>query len=119
MNNPENIFKELKDYIDEINNAALNSGKKDDASSYISYIGMILDEISNSFKKGKPVDIDKISEDLDSRLKSYIEALGSFKSETNMPDIPEKLDALSLYCNKVFMELMAGDSCAIPESFKN
>ena len=115
-NNAEEIFNDLKSRIDKIKNNALNSGKKDDASSSISYIGMILDEISNSLKKGKSVDIYKISEDLDGELKAGIIGLYSFKTEKT---IPEKLDALSLYCNDVFMELMAGDSCAIPESFKN
>ncbi len=115
MNNDE-VFNDLKNYIDKIKNDAVNSGKKDDASISISYIGMILDEISNSLKKEKPIDIDKILEDLDGGLRTKIIGLYSLKP-TKI--IPEKFDTLSLYCNDVFMDLMAGDSCAIPESSKN
>lgn len=120
MNDIEEIFNDLKNYIDKIKNDALNSGKKDEASSYISYTGMIFDEISNSLKKGKPVDIYTISEDLGNELKLKLAGLNSIldlPSSANM--LSEKLDALSLYCNDAFMELMAGDSCAIPESYKN
>ena len=121
MNNEE-IFKDLKDYIDKIKNDAMNSGKKDNASISISYMGMIFDEISNSLKKGKPIDIDRISDDLDDELKLKLNKLIKLiKLDLLMSEkiLPEKLDTLSLYCNDVFMELMAGDSCAIPESFKN
>ena len=122
MNDIEEIFNDLKNYIDKIKNDALNSGKKDEASSYISYTGMIFDEISNSLKKGKSIDIYKISEGLDYELKRELAELNTLNtkvlpSSANM--LSEKLDALSLYCNDVFMELMAGDSCAIPESYKN
>ena len=118
MNNEE-IFKDLKDYIDKIKNDAINSGKKDNASISISYMGMIFDEISNSFKKGKPIDIDRISDDLDDELKLKFNKLNKLDFLMSEKILPEKLDTLSLYCNDIFMELMAGDSCAIPESFKN
>ena len=117
--NSEEIFKDLKDYIDKIKNDAMNSGKKDNASISISYMGMIFDEISNSFKKGNPIDIDRISDDLDDELKLKLNKLNKLDLLMSEKILPEKLDTLSLYCNDVFMELMAGDSCAIPESFKN
>ena len=116
----EEIFNNLKNFITNIKTDALNSGKKDECSSSVSYIGMIFDEMSNSLKKGKSIDIDKISEGLDDQLKRELAGLNSIldlPSSSNM--LSEKLDALSLYCNDVFMELMAGDSCAIPESYKN
>ncbi|MDA8158379.1 MAG: hypothetical protein M0034_04245 [Deltaproteobacteria bacterium] len=116
----EEIFNNLKNFITKIKTDALNSGKKDECSSSVSYIGMIFDEMSNSLKKGKSIDIDKISEGLDDQLKRELAGLNSIldlPSSSNM--LSEKLDALSLYCNDVFMELMAGDSCAIPESYKN
>jgi hypothetical protein len=116
----EEIFNNLKNFITKIKTDALNSGKKDECSSSVSYIGMIFDEMSNSLKKGKSIDIDKISEGLDDELKRELAGLNSIldlPSSSNM--LSEKLDALSLYCNDVFMELMAGDSCAIPESYKN
>ena len=117
--NSEEIFKDLKDYIDKIKNDAMNSGKTDNASISISYMGMIFDEISNSFKKGKPIDIHRISDDLDDELKLKLNKLNKLDLLMSEKILPEKLDTLSLYCNDVFMELMAGDSCAIPESFKN
>ena len=116
----EEIFNNLKNFITKIKTDALNSGKKDECSSSVSYIGMIFDEMSNSLKKGKSVDIYTISEGLDDELKRELAGLNSilvFPSSAHM--LSEKLDALSLYCNDVFMELMAGDSCAIPESYKN
>jgi HD superfamily phosphodiesterase len=118
----EEIFNNLKDFVTKIKTDALISGKKDEASSSVSYIGMIFDEISNSFKKGKSVDIYKISEGLDDELKLKLAGLNALNTKI-LPSpahmLSEKLDALSLYCNDVFMELMAGDSCAIPESYKN
>ena len=118
----EEIFNNLKNFITKIKTDALNSGKKNECSSSVSYIGMIFDEMSNSFKKGKSIDIYKISEGLDDELKRELAELNTLNtkilpSSSNM--LSEKLDALSLYCNDVFMELMAGDSCAIPESYKN
>lgn len=108
----EEIFKDLRDYIDKIKDEAINSGKKDDASSSISFTGMILDEVSNSLKKGNSTDISRLSEDLDDKMKTLLNDLDSFKSEKV---VTEKLDNLAVYCDKVFMELMAGVSCAIPE----
>ena len=107
----EEIFEDLGNYIDKIKDDAINSGKKDDASSSISFIGMILDEISNSLKKGNSTDINRLSEDLDDKMKTLLNDLDPFKSEKI---VIEKLDNLAVYCDKVFMELMAGVSCAIP-----
>lgn len=109
----EEIFKNLRDCIDEIKDDAMNSGKKDDASSSISFIGMILDEISNSLKKGNLKDINKVTVDLDDKIKTKLNGLNPFISEKI---VTGKLDDLAVYCDKVFMELMAGVSCAIPEN---
>ena len=115
----EEIFNNLKGLITKIKTDALIYGKKDEASSSVSYAGMIFDEMSNSLKKGKPVDIYKISEGLDDEIKLKLAELNITVSPASANMLSEKLDALSLYCNDVFMELMAGDSCAIPESYKN
>ncbi|MDA8053522.1 MAG: hypothetical protein M0012_05130 [Deltaproteobacteria bacterium] len=109
--NIEDIFNNLKDYIDKIKDNAITSGKKEDASSSLSFIGMIFDEISNSLKKGGLTDINGLTEDLDDNIKIMLNGLNSFKSEKI---VAERLDDLAVYCDKVFMELMAGVSCAIP-----
>ena len=72
---------------------------------------MIFDEISNSLKKGGLTDINELTEDLDNNIKIMLNGLNSFKSEKI---VAERLDGLAAYCDKVFMELMAGISCAIP-----
>ena len=115
----EEIFNNLNNFVTKIKTDALISGKKDEASSSVSYAGMIFDEISNSLKKGKPFNIYIMSEGLDDELKLKLAELNITVSPTSVNMLSEKLDALSLYCNDVFMELMAGDSCAIPESYKN
>ena len=51
--NIEDIFNNLKDYIDKIKDNAIASGNKEDASISLSFSGMIFDEISNSLKKGE------------------------------------------------------------------
>ncbi|MCL4322201.1 MAG: hypothetical protein M0016_07010 [Deltaproteobacteria bacterium] len=109
--NIEDIFNNLKDYIDKIKDNAIASGKKEDASSSLSFIGMIFDEISNSLKKDNSTDINGLTGDLDDEIKIMLNGLNSFKSEKI---VVERLDGLAVYCDKVFMELMAGVSCAIP-----
>ncbi len=109
--NIEDIFNNLKDYIDKIKDNAITSGKKEDASSSLSFTGMIFDEISNSLKKGGLTDINGLTEDLDDNIKIMLNGLNSFKSEKI---VAKRLDDLAVYCDKVFMELMAGVSCAIP-----
>lgn len=109
--NIEDIFNNLKDYIDKIKDNAIASGKKEDASSSLSFIGMIFDEISNSLKKDNSTDINGLTGDLDDEIKIMLNGLNSFKSEKI---VAERLDGLAAYCDKVFMELMAGISCAIP-----
>jgi len=118
----EEIFNNLKNLITKLKTDALISGKKEESSISVSYAGMIFDEISNSLKKGKTLDIDKISEGLDDELKrelAELNVLNVHTANTNTAKLSQKLDSLSLYCNDVFMELMAGDSCAIPENYKN
>ena len=111
IQNIEYIFNNLKDYIDKIKDNAIASGKKEDASSSLSFTGMIFDEISNSLKKGGLTDINGLTEDLDDNIKIMLNDLNSFKSEKI---VAERLDDLAVYAGKVFMELMAGISCAIP-----
>ncbi len=111
IQNIEDIFNNLKDYIDKIKDNAIASGKKEDASSSLSFTGMIFDEISNSLKKGGLTDINGLTEDLDDNIKIMLNGLNSFKSEKI---VAERLDDLAAYADKVFMELMAGVSCAIP-----
>ena len=111
IQNIEDIFNNLKDYIDKIKDNAIASGKKEDASSSLSFTGMIFDEISNSLKKGGLTDINGLTEDLDDNIKIMLNGLNSFKSEKI---VAERLDDLAAYAGKVFMELMAGVSCAIP-----
>ena len=111
IQNIEDIFNNLKDYIDKIKDNAIASGKKEDASSSLSFTGMIFDEISNSLKKGGLTDINGLTEDLDDNIKIMLNGLNSFKSEKI---VAKRLDDLAVYCDKVFMELMAGVSCAIP-----
>ena len=110
--NIEDIFNNLKDYIDKIKDNAIASGNKEDASISLSFAGMIFDEISNSLKKGGLTDINGLTEDLDDNIKIMLNDLNSFKSEKI---VAERLDDLAAYADKVFMELMAGVSCAIPE----
>ena len=109
--NIEDIFNNLKDYIDKIKGNAIASGNKEDASISLSFSGMIFDEISNSLKKGGLTDINGLTEDLDDNIKIMLNGLNSFKSEKI---VAERLDDLAAYADKVFMELMAGVSCAIP-----
>jgi hypothetical protein len=76
---------------------------------------MILDELSNSIKKANlsNFNLEKISdEDLDIKLSNLLSQLKPyyFEKETGA-----MLDGLADYCNEVFMELMAGHSCAVPE----
>ncbi len=109
------IFNEIKSYIDETKDYGLNENKRDEASSIVSFTGMILDELSNSIKKAKLSDfnLEKISsEDLDIKLSNLLSQLKPyyFEKETSA-----MLDGLADYCNDVFMELMAGHSCAVPE----
>ena len=110
--NIEDIFNNLKDYIDKIKDNAIASGNKEDASISLSFSGMIFDEISNSLKKGGLTDINGLTEDLDDNIKIMLNGLNSFKSEKI---VAERLGDLAAYADKVFMELMAGVSCAIPE----
>ena len=111
----DTIFNEIKSYINDTKDYGLNENKRDEASSIISFTGMILDELSNSIKKAKLSDfnLEKISsEDLDIKLSNLLRQLKPyyFEKETGV-----MLDGLADYCNDVFMELMAGHSCAVPE----
>ncbi len=111
----DTIFNEIKSYINDTKDYGLNENKRDEASSTISFTGMILDELSNSIKKAKLSDfnLEKISsEDLDIKLSNLLRQLKPyyFEKETSV-----MLDGLADYCNDVFMELMAGHSCAVPE----
>ncbi|RZD16125.1 MAG: hypothetical protein EVJ46_08025 [Candidatus Acididesulfobacter guangdongensis] len=113
--NIDTIFDEIKSYINDTKDYGLNENKRDEASSIISFTGMILDELSNSIKKAKLSDfnLEKISnEDLDIKLSNLLRQLKPyyFEKETSV-----MLDGLADYCNDVFMELMAGHSCAVPE----
>lgn len=73
--NIEDIFNNLKDYIDKIKDNAIASGKKEDASSSLSFIGMIFDEISNSLKKDNSTDINGLTGDLDDEIKIMLNGL--------------------------------------------
>ncbi len=111
----DTIFNEIKSYINDTKDYGLNENKRDEASSIISFTGMILDELSNSIKKANlsNFNLEKISgEDLDIKLSNLLSQLKPyyFEKETGA-----MLDGLADYCNDVFMELMAGHSCAVPE----
>jgi flagellar biosynthesis regulator FlaF len=109
------IFNEIKSYIDDIKDYGLNENKRDEVSSIISFAGMILDELSNSIKKANlsNFNLEKIStEDLDIKLSNLLSQLKPYYSEKKTEMM---LDELADYCNAVFMELMSGHSCAVPE----
>ena len=111
----DKIFNEIKSYIDDVKDYGLNENKRDAASSIISFTGMILDEISNSIKKSNlsSFNLEKISkEDLDLKLSNLLNQLIPYFSEKK---VEKKLDEFAVYCDTVFMELMAGHSCSVPE----
>ncbi|MHB1680427.1 MAG: hypothetical protein ACYCTB_07990 [bacterium] len=111
----DKIFNEIKSYIDDVKDYGLNENKRDEVSSIISFAGMILDEISNSIKKSNlsNFNLEKISkEDLDLKLSNLLSQLIPYFSEKK---VEKKLDEIAVYCDTVFMELMAGHSCAVPE----
>ncbi len=111
----DKIFSEIKSYIDYVKDCGLNENKRDAASSIISFTGMILDEISNSIKKSNlsNFNLEKISkEDLEPKLSILLNQLIPYFSEKK---VEKKLDEIAVYCDTVFMELMAGHSCAVPE----
>ncbi|MHB1665226.1 MAG: hypothetical protein ACYCT7_08200 [bacterium] len=111
----DKIFNEIKSYVDDVKDYGLNENKRDEASSIISFTGMILDEISNSIKKSNlsNFNLEKISkEDLDLKLSNLLNQLIPYFSEKK---VEKKLDEIAVYCDTVFMELMAGHSCAVPE----
>jgi molecular chaperone GrpE (heat shock protein) len=112
------IFIEIKNYIDGIKKKGVNENKKDEASGLISFVGMILDEVSSSLKKSKLIfkNINQLEgAELDPQFSNLLNELLSYFSADNNKIIEDRLDELADYCNKVFMELMAGNSCAIPE----
>jgi Na+/phosphate symporter len=111
----DKIFNEIKSYIDDVKDYGLNENKRDEASSIISFTGMILDEISNAIKKSNlsNFNLEKIyKEDLDIELSNLLNQLTPYFSEKK---VEKKLDEIAVYCDTVFMELMAGHSCAVPE----
>ncbi|MHB1645427.1 MAG: hypothetical protein ACYCSW_02810 [bacterium] len=111
----DKIFNEIKSYINDVKDYGLNENKRDAASSIISFTGMILDEISNSIKKSNlsNFNLEKISkEDLEPKLSNLLNQLIPYFSDKK---VEKKLDEIAVYCDTVFMELMAGHSCAVPE----
>ncbi|RZD18391.1 MAG: hypothetical protein EVG15_06530 [Candidatus Acididesulfobacter diazotrophicus] len=111
----DKIFNEIKSYINDVKDYGLNEDKRDAASSIISFTGMILDEISNSIKKSNlsNFNLEKISkEDLEPKLSNLLNQLIPYFSDKK---VEKKLDEIAVYCDTVFIELMAGHSCAVPE----
>lgn len=109
------IFAELKRYIDSIKEKGLNADETDECSGSISFIGMVLDEISSSLKNSGVSErkMDKLAAaDLDPELLAILTKLLPYSSNETLI---KKFDDLSVYCDKLFMELMSGHSCAIPE----
>ncbi len=111
----DKIFNEIKSYINDVKDYGLNEDKRDAASSIISFTGMILDEMSNSIKKSNlsNFNLEKISkEDLEPKLSNLLNQLIPYFSDKK---VEKKLDEIAVYCDTVFIELMAGHSCAVPE----
>ncbi len=109
----EEIFGNLKVRLDKIKDDAVILDKKDEASGTISFIGMILDELSNSIKKGNFDGAKGLTENLNDEygLKTLLDELEPYLTEKNTTD---RLDELAIYCDKIFMGLMSENSCSIP-----